>query len=250
MAESVSVRCPACRRAHAFTPPSFPCPCGAPLVMPLLRGAVPTQVHTRTWKDSWVRLRCPGCGRTDEWPQPELGCGCGAVIRVPVETAIDGPEPERMPEGDGLRHPAGTAATATSPLPVRRPPFHPVTIRTAGDALTAAAQYLKWLGFADVRLACERSATGVDVRGHGLVAQVDPATSPTARRDVETLWLNCLNEDAVGAFFSLAGYAHDARLRADQVGVPLFVIDLTGTPQPVNDAADLLLRTAPRPDAA
>ena len=166
MAESVPVRCPACRRAHAFTPPVFPCPCGAPLVVPVLR-----------------------------------------------------------------------------------PPFRPVTIRTGRDAVTAAAQYLRWLGFADVRPTSDRSSSGVDVRGRGLVAQVDPATTPTPRRGIETLWLTRMAEDAVAAFFSLAGYAHDARLCADRLDVPLFVMDLTGTPQPVNDAADVLLRTAPRPEA-
>jgi hypothetical protein len=37
----------------------------------------------------------------------------------------------------------------------------------------------------------------------------------------------------------------DARDRADRLAVPLFVMDLTGTPQPVNDAADTLIRTGP-----
>jgi hypothetical protein len=120
-----------------------------------------------------------------------------------------------------------------------------VTIRTAHDALAAAAQYLKWLGFADVRLAGDRTANGIDLRGKGLVAQVDPSTQATRVREVECLWLNCANEDAAGAFFSLAGYAKDARTRADQLGVPLFVMDLTGAPQPVNDAADVLVESGP-----
>ncbi|MYS24529.1 hypothetical protein GA0115240_16521, partial [Streptomyces sp. DvalAA-14] len=121
----------------------------------------------------------------------------------------------------------------------------PVTIRTARDALTAAARYLEWLGFAGVRLAGDRTASGIDLRGDSLVAQVDPATVPTAAREVECLWLNCAQEDAAGAFFSLAGYAQDARLRAGQLGVPLFVMDLTGTPQPVNDPAHALIRSGP-----
>lgn len=44
-------------------------------------------------------------------------------------------------------------------------------------------------------------------------------------------------------FFSLAGYAQDARARADGLCIPLFVMDLTGTPQPVNGPADELLST-------
>src|SRR5207302_2071461 len=78
MAESVPVRCPACRRAHAVTTPTYPCSCGAPLTIPVLRGGVPTQVRQRTWRNSWVTVNCPSCGRGDDWPQPELGCPCGA----------------------------------------------------------------------------------------------------------------------------------------------------------------------------
>jgi hypothetical protein len=246
MAESVPVRCPACRREHGFTPPTYPCPCGAPVTIPVLHGGVPTEVRHRTWKNSWVTLRCPSCGRDDDWPYPELGCSCGAVIRLPVDQGTCELPPGESEPAEALQ-PTGRPGTSTTsaPQPVRRPPFRPVTIRTGGDAVTAAAQYLKWLGYTDVAVAADRSATGVDLRGAGVVAQVDPATRPTPLRDVETLWLNSLNEDRAGAFFSLAGYAHDARLRADQLEIPLLVMDLTGTPQPVNDAADQLIRTAP-----
>jgi hypothetical protein len=57
---------------------------------------------------------------------------------------------------------------------------------------------------------------------------------------VECLWLTAMTESADCAYFSLAGYATDARTRADALGVPLFVLDLTGTPQPVNSPADEL----------
>ncbi|MEV6006342.1 hypothetical protein AB0M29_06000 [Streptomyces sp. NPDC051976] len=243
MAESVLVRCPACDRKHTYTAPTFPCACGTPLALRVQLGGAPQAVRHLSWEDSWVRLRCPDCGRADEWPQPEFDCDCGTVVRLPVagEAADEG---ARLP----VPHPPGSAPAPTGavpPPPMARPPFRPVTIRTGRDALTAAAQYLKWLGFSGVRLAGDRTANGIDLRGDGLVAQVDPSTQPTALRDVECLWLNCANEDAIGAFFSLAGYAHNARLRADQLGVPLFVMDLTGTPQPVNDAADTLIRNGP-----
>lgn len=241
MAESMPVRCPACRRDHTYTAPTYPCPCGAPLCLPVLRGGHPVEVRHRAWEESWVRLNCPACGRTDQWPRPELGCSCGVLIRLPVDDEAAG-APGRPP------YQGGTAPAPTGevpPPPTVRPPFRPVTIRTARDALTAAAQYLKWLGFADVRLAGDRTANGIDLRGKGLVAQVDPSTQPTPVRDVECLWLNCANEDAAGAFFSLAGYTNEARVRADQLGVPLFVMDLTGTPQPVNAPADVLIRTGP-----
>jgi hypothetical protein len=191
-------------------------------------------------------MRCPDCGRNDQWPQPEFGCECGAVIRLPVDTvALKGPA--RTPAQFPAAPPTDPAGPGPELAPTdARPPFNPVTIRTARDALTAAAQYLKWLGYAGVRIASDRVANGVDLRGEGVVAQIDPTTRPTGLRDIECLWLNCLNEDSAGAFFSLAGYAPDARMRADQLGVPLFVMDLTGTPQPVNDAADSLIRSDPR----
>ncbi|WP_127359636.1 hypothetical protein [Actinacidiphila soli] len=248
MAESVPVRCPACRRPHAYSSPVFPCACGTPLSLPLLHSGIPVQVRHRSWDDSWVGMRCPDCGRNDQWPQPEFGCECGAVIRLPVDTvALKGPArtPAQFPAAPPT-DPAGPGPDPELAPTDARPPFNPVTIRTARDALTAAAQYLKWLGYAGVRIASDRVANGVDLRGEGVVAQIDPTTRPTGLRDIECLWLNCLNEDSAGAFFSLAGYAHDARMRADQLGVALFVMDLTGTPQPVNDAADSLIRSDPR----
>lgn len=240
MANSVPVRCPTCRRENAFTPPTFPCRCGAPLTMPVLRGAVPVEIVHRTWQGSWVEVRCDACGRLDEWPAPESACACGTVVRVPVIPAPGPPAPETTMPGRPLRQrpPARPSATL-------RPAFRPVTIRTAQDCVTAAAQYLKWLGFHDVVRASERSPSGVDLRGRGLVAQVDPTTRPTRLRDVETVWLSGLNDSAVAVFFSLAGYARDARTRADELRVPLFVMDLTGTPQPVNDPADELIKRGP-----
>jgi hypothetical protein len=255
MAESVLVLCPVCHREHTYTAPTFPCACGAPLAVPVRHGGLPREIKHQSWEDSWVRLCCQDCGRCDHWPQPEFGCPCGALIRLPVDDdlSVGGPDGARggVPAGHGslpVPQPAGAAPEPIGqapPPPTTRPPFRPVTIRTARDTLTAAAQYLKWLGFAGVRLAGDRTANGIDLRGDGLVAQVDPSTQPSTLRDVECLWLNCVNEDATGAFFSLAGYAHDARSRADRLGVPLFVMDLTGTPQPVNDAADDLIRSGP-----
>jgi hypothetical protein len=251
MAESVPVRCPACRRVHTFTPPTFPCSCGAPLVVPVLPDGEPAQLKHRTWNNSWVAVSCPACNRQHDWPQPELGCACGAVLRPAVDQAaprppVPSPVPDPDADPDAVPDADPDAVPDASGAPVPRPPFRPVTIRTGRDAVTAAAQYLKWLGHTDVTQASDPNATGVDLRGRGVVALVNPSTSRTPRRDVETLWLNCLHEDAVGAFFSLAGYAPEARLRADELGVPLFVMDLTGTPQPVNDAADALIRSEPQ----
>jgi hypothetical protein len=123
----------------------------------------------------------------------------------------------------------------------RRPAFQPVTIRTARDAVTAAALYLGWLGYRDIRRADQRPPSGIGLAARGILAQVDPTVRPASLRDVECLWLTAMTESADCVFFSLAGYADDARARADTLGVPLFVLDLTGTPQPVNSPADELI---------
>ncbi|WP_435243486.1 hypothetical protein [Streptomyces cucumeris] len=234
MTDSVPVRCPACRREQSFTPPTFPCSCGAPLTLPVLRDGAPEEIGHRTWQDIWVVVDCPSCGRQGHWPQPEFGCGCGVLLRVPVT-----PPAPVAPQRPG----PATASPPSRPA-VARPAFRPVTIRTAGDAVTAAAQYLRWLGFTDPRRPEDPDA-GVDLCGTGLVARIDPSTRPAGLRGVECLWLHGLQRSALGVFFSLAGYAREARARGDALCVPLFVMDLTGTPQPVNDPADALIRTGP-----
>lgn len=238
MTENVPVRCPECRREQAYTPPHYPCSCGAPVSLTLATDSPPEPIQRRTWSDSWVRARCATCGRHQEWPQPELGCACGTLLRLPVFQAVE--EAPSTTWRAFAPHLEG-APVRDEPEAIRRPAFRPVTIRNARDAVLAAGQYVRWLGFEEVNAAETRPASGVDLRGPGVVAQVDPTTTPTSRRAVETLWLNGLNESAVAICFSLAGYAHDARDRADELSLPLFVLDLTGTPQPVNDAADQLL---------
>lgn len=155
-----------------------------------------------------------------------------------------GPGPARpprfaAPRAFAERYPAHIPLPPTAPHPAPvRGAFRPVTIRTSRDAVAAAASYLRWLGFRDVVQPEDRPASGVDLRAPGLVAQVDPSTRPTGLRAVECLWLNGLSASGVSVFFSLAGYTPEARSRAAEIGLPLFVLDLTGTPQPVNNAAD------------
>ncbi|MFE2521710.1 hypothetical protein [Streptomyces mirabilis] len=280
MAESVPVRCPACRREHLFAAPSYPCVCGAPVTPPLDRLADPAPVTHRTWDEDWVTVPCDTCGRADQWPHPELGCPCGAMLRIPVRgvrrplraEVVPGtgapadletePEPEAAPHtpepplpGTAEPPPPGTAAaTPGSPLipdhlplphttPTPRPVFQPVTIRTARDAVTVATLYLRWLGYRDIRRADQRPPSGIGLAARGMLAQVDPTVRPATLRDMECLWLTAMSESTGCVYFSLAGYADDARRRADALGIPLFVLDLTGTPQPVNTHADELLAT-------
>ncbi|MGK5549111.1 hypothetical protein ACSNOH_30910 [Streptomyces sp. URMC 127] len=236
MAESVPVHCPTCRREHSFTPPTFPCACGAPLTLPVRADASAEPVAHRTWRDAWVAVRCPSCDRQDQWPRPEFGCSCGTVMRLPVRP----PEPGETTESGGT----GPGA-AGRPRRALRPAFRPVAIRTAGDAVVAAERYLTWLGYAGVTRPGAPEEEGVDLRAAGLVARVAPSTVPASLRDVECLWLHGLADGARGAFFSLAGYAREARSRADDLRLPLFVMDLTGTPQPLNAPADELVEHGP-----
>ncbi|WP_030765344.1 MULTISPECIES: hypothetical protein [unclassified Streptomyces] len=277
MAEAVPVRCPACLRENGYTAPVFPCACGSPVHPPLDLSAPPVPLTHRTWSDTWVTVRCTTCGRESEWPHPELGCGsCGTVVLIPVHPlegtgSPAGPagasaagssaataRPERDGTGPGSAGgSAGGAGGVTGGTgdgrpahippppapPVPRPAFRPVTIRTARDAVATAALYLRWLGFRDVRQPDGRPipAATVDLRAPGLVAQVDPTTAPAGLRAVECVWLNGLTASATSVYFALAGYTEDARARADDLGIPLFVMDLTGMPQPVNDPADALV---------
>ncbi|MEU9253429.1 hypothetical protein AB0D66_16450 [Streptomyces sp. NPDC048270] len=169
---------------------------------------------------------------------PEAGAASGAASgpRPGADTRAGGrrdapsdPDPDRQPP------------QADTPVP--RPAFRPVTIRTTRDAVATAALYLRWLGFQDVRQPDGRPipSAAVDLRAPGLVAQVDPTTAPAGLRAVECVWLNGLTASATSVYFSLAGYTEDARTRADDLGIPLFVMDLTGMPQPVNDPADELV---------
>ncbi|MFI6843236.1 hypothetical protein OG535_10590 [Kitasatospora sp. NBC_00085] len=260
-----AIRCPACRREHLYEPPSLPCPCGASLKVPLLRGGVPVQVRFRSWEDSWLNMRCPHCGRSDQWPQPEFTCNCGATVRLPVDrtTRLGGSATTGRASG-GQLGPAGPQAAHPSPAhpqgaPVpappggsgasatpwrRRAPFRPHPVRTSQDAVFTAARYLEWLGFEDLELTEAQERDGVTLLGSRMVAQVDTWTEPADVKSVECLWLQTLHaEEMAAAMFTLAGYSHQATVRGEQLLVALFSLDLAGVPQPANGAAEALMET-------
>jgi hypothetical protein len=261
------VRCPSCRREHSYEPAVFPCPCGASLKVPLLRGGVPVQVRFRSWEDAWLSMRCPSCGRSEEWPQPEFTCSCGATVRLPVDTSRkpvtvtppthpaprSGPAPRPVTGRPG-QHPSQYPAPQPSeqqpiqpPVPPRtvvRPPFVPHPVRNSDDAVLAAARYLEWLGFGTLEVSDSQDREGVCLLGTRIVAQVDTWTDPADLRAVECLWLNTLHADELQpVMFTLAGYNQESRNRADQLLVALFELDLEGVPQPVNSTARELVRT-------
>ncbi|RMI26819.1 hypothetical protein EBN88_29635, partial [Streptomyces triticirhizae] len=123
----------------------------------------------------------------------------------------------------------------------RRGPFRPLTIRTGYDAVACAAHFLRWLGFAGVRTAVPRTASGLDLRGPSVVGLVNATTEPTGDEELEVLWLHGLLGSSLAVAFSLAGYRGQARTLADRLRLPLFVLDLSGTPQPVNEPGQRLL---------
>ncbi|MEV4048419.1 hypothetical protein [Streptomyces sp. NPDC049744] len=224
MSETISVCCAACGRRHRYTAPSYPCACGA-IVAPELdpRGAATAVTH-RVWDEEWIGVRCAACGAESRWPRPELGCPCGTVLCVPVDPAATG----RSGRTPGSRVPAHRA----------------VPIRTARDAVTAAVLYLRGLGHRDVRRADQRPLAGIGLAAPGIAVQVDPTAGAASVRDVECLWLTAMAESARGVYFSLAGYAEDARVRADLLDVALFVLDPSGVPRPANAPAVALDATA------
>ncbi|MET9953330.1 hypothetical protein ABZ135_17510 [Streptomyces sp. NPDC006339] len=283
--EWVTVHCPACARATDWPHPEVGCACGAVLRVPVreaggsdgsagsgggtgtVRGALPgaqepVGTGTAVGLDAVVERDEQGPGGTGA----ARAEGRRPLVPESPETAPDLDRPDDLDtrgEAAAVRHPGPEALSPfvrrhPSPLPPPRPaaarpgpeaaraPFRPVTIRTTRDAVAASAGYLRWLGFRDVVQPEERSASAVDLRGPGLVAQVDPSTRPTGLRAVECLWLNGLSSAALSVSFSLAGYTPEAHERAEGLGIPLFVLDLTGTPQPVNGpAAELLATGAP-----
>ncbi|MFH8497183.1 hypothetical protein [Streptomyces coeruleorubidus] len=187
----------------------------------------PHEAPTEQAAASTAADRAPACGDAGTGARAEADAGFHA--------------------GPGANAEAGTEAGADTPdgagAGAARPPFRSVTIRTALDAVTAAALYLRWLGYRRVRRADQRPPSGIGLAARGVVALVDPAVHPATLRDVECLWLTAMTESADCLYFSLAGYADDARARADALGIPLFVLDLTGTPRPVNAPADALAAT-------
>jgi hypothetical protein len=245
MPESVPVRCPACRREHLYTASAYPCVCGAPVAPLLNRLAGPSVVSHRTWDGQWATVRCARCGREDQWPQPELNCPCGTLLRIPVHPpgCPGPPDPGDVPDTGGGHEKGATAPSTGDDTKTPRPDgtaFQPIAIRTTRDVVTAAALYLRWLGYRDIRRADQRQPKGIGLAARGILAQVDPTVGPASLRDVECLWLTAMSASARCVYFSLAGYADDARSVADRLAVPLFVLDLTGTPQPVNSPADEL----------
>ncbi|MFJ3924532.1 hypothetical protein [Streptomyces sp. NPDC090022] len=255
----VAVRCGSCGRESEWPHPEVGCgSCGTVVLVPVHPVGPVEPVEPVDCAAPADSLDAVDPARPGAPAPPEAG-GAGAPGRAGHAGAVgragtDGPEPvverpDALADAPPAAHagpasPAGTAGPAGPPAArLSRPAFQPVTIRTARDAVASAALYLRWLGFRDVRQPDARPvpSAAVDLRAPGLVAQVDPTTAPAGLRAVECVWLNGLTASATSVYFALAGYTEEARTRADELGIPLFVMDLTGVPQPVNDPADALI---------
>ncbi|MER7763230.1 hypothetical protein [Streptomyces sp. NPDC097619] len=232
----VTARCAACGRRGEWPVPEVGCSCGTVARIPVL----PAEPRSGSGTGA------SGAGTARAGEGSAYGCPVGRADRLTWSDGVDGHggggEAGGAVGGDGGNgsgHGNGSGATTGA----ERGAFRPVTIRTAWDAAATAARYLRWLGFPDVRLPGARPApTGpVDLRAPGLVAMVDPTTAPADLRAVECLWLTGLTLSLNSVYFALAGYTEEARGGAAELGMPLFVMDLTGVPQPVNGPADGLV---------
>lgn len=240
-----------------------------PVTPPLDRLADPAPVTHRTWDEDWVTVPCDTCGRADQWPHPNWAAPAGhaadsgtrgtAPLRTEVVPGLGAPadletepEPEAAPHTPSHRprygsHDAGKPLIPdhlplprTTPTP--RPVFQPVTIRTARDAVTAAALYLRWLGYRDIRRADQRPPSGIGLAARGMLAQVDPTVRPATLRDVECLWLTAMSESTGCVYFSWPGTRTTPAAAPTPSGSPLRARP-HGHPQPVNTHADELLAT-------
>ncbi|WP_256096604.1 hypothetical protein [Streptomyces sp. LUP30] len=261
--EWIVLGCRACGRRGQWPQPELGCACGRVLRIPVTgQPAEPEPEHGPGPEHALDAEHEPGPEhevRPDHAPGRRPGPGPQSEREaVPGPDQVRGPDdipgPDHVPgrgpgPGPEAAREAGPGPGRETAAPVPAPPrraFRPVAIRTARDAVTAAALYLNWLGHGDIRRADQRPTSGIGLAARGLLAQVDPSVHPASLRDVECLWLTAMTESAECVYFSLAGYADDARARADQLRVPLFVLDLTGSPQPVNATADAVASAGAR----
>src|SRR5262249_39821417 len=120
----------------------------------------------------------------------------------------------------------------------------PRLIRSPRDAEEAAADWCRWLGFADAGLTQAGSDGGVDVRGRSLVAQVKAHMVPIGRPDLQELYGVAMAQRAVPIFFSLMAYTREAQEWANQIGMALFRFNHAGEAEPVNGYAAVMFDRA------
>ncbi|MFF6783040.1 restriction endonuclease [Streptomyces sp. NPDC012510] len=135
---------------------------------------------------------------------------------------------------------ASSRRTAT--VPSGRPPER--LIREARDAELIAAEWMRYLGFADAVATPVGADSGIDVVSARAVAQVKLEGKPTGRPTVQQLHGVAAHEGKTGVFFSAAGYTPQARTWAGTSGTLLFRFDRQGGVEAVNSVAHDLLAEA------
>lgn len=117
-------------------------------------------------------------------------------------------------------------------------------IRSPADAEAAAAQWMRYWGFADAEVTNVGPDSGIDVRARDAVAQVKAYQVPVGRPDIQRLQGVRSHANAKEAlFFALTAYTAQAVAWADEVDIALFRFDLQGEPKPVNPTAHRVAAT-------
>ena len=135
-------------------------------------------------------------------------------------------------------------AMYSSALAVAEPEAAPANrlIKTFADAESYAAEYMRFLGFADARTTPPGTDGGIDVVSGDAVAQVKMEGLPTGRPVIQALLGVASVEGKRALVFSLAGYTAQAREWADRARVACFEFAIDGSIEAANAAAENLLR--------
>lgn len=128
------------------------------------------------------------------------------------------------------------------PHPDKQSRPEPVLIRHPRDAEEAAARWMRYWGWRDARVTPVGVDEGIDVVAAQAVAQVKAHMNPIGRPDVQNLFGVASAEKKLALFFSLRGYTAEAKGWANKAGVGLFAFDLQGEPEPINQAAQQMIR--------
>lgn len=163
---------------------------------------------------------------------------------------------------DPNAHPKSSAQQAAQARPprgdVRLDQFQPGHLRVAvpSDGLRTewrtaeeiAAAALRQLGIHDAVVTQSTRDGGVDVTSSTHVAQVKHLNKKAPAEVIQKIIGAALHRGANAVVFSLGGYSQDALSYAEDMRVPLFTYDLSGTYTPVNDEALLMVYDAQHPD--
>lgn len=122
-----------------------------------------------------------------------------------------------------LKQDADMAASTVPSLP------DPRLVKGADAAEDYAVEVLRSLRFADARRTPKGADGGVDVLATGVVGQVKFEAMPTGRPAVQGLFGVAVVEDALGVFFSLAGYTVQAVEWAYRAGIALLEFEADGS---------------------